>query len=101
MFYLIKLVNSNTVCCINNVRRRYSAVDIDVATSTDYEPQMNSNNALVDKTVEPTVNLDSFTKQISPVLEPNLSTNEPLSSISSQVDMSSNNVQVHCSTQPS
>ena len=68
LFYLIKLVNSNIVHCINNVRRRYSAVDIDVATSTDYESQMNYDNALIDMTVEPTVNLDSFTEQISPFL---------------------------------
>ena len=31
---------------IDNVRRRYSAVDIEVATSTDFKPQTNSDNAL-------------------------------------------------------
>ena len=47
--YWIKLVNGNTVCHhIDNVRRRYSAVDIGVATSTDFKPQTNFDNALAD-----------------------------------------------------
>ena len=57
--YLIRLVNGNTVHRhINNVRRRYSAVDIEVATSTDYKSQTNSDNALADMAVESTVNSD-------------------------------------------
>ena len=57
--YLIKLANDNTVHChVNNVRRRYSAVLVDIKTaiSTDSEPQMNPDDTVTDMTFEPTVN---------------------------------------------
>ena len=56
---LIKLANNNTVHHhIDNVRR-YSAVDIQTPTNTDYEPQINPDNPLTDMIVDPTVNSDS------------------------------------------
>ena len=61
--YWIKLVNGKTFRRhINNVRRRYGAVDIDVATSTDFKPQTNFDNAPADLAVDSTVNSDSFTE---------------------------------------
>ena len=99
--YQIKLVNGDTVRRhIDNVRRRYSAVDIDITTSTDFKPQTNSDNAPVDIAVESTVNSESFTEQSSPVPAP-MSTNGHSSSLESQVDMSSVNVPVRCSTRTS
>ena len=99
--YQIKLVNGNTVHChIDNVRRRYSAVDINVATSTDFKPQTNSDNDLADIAVDSTVNSDSFTEQSFPVLAPT-STNGHSSSLESQVDTSSVDVPVRHSTQTS
>ena len=99
--YWIKLVNGNTVRRhINDVRTRYNAVDIEVATSTDFKPQTNSDNALTDLDVESTVNSESFTEQSSPVLAPT-STNGHSSSLGSQVDTLSVNVPVHCSTRTS
>ena len=95
--YQIKLVNGNTVRRhIDNVRR-YSAVDIDVATSTDFKPQTNSENDLADIAVDSTVNSNSFTEQFSPVLAP-MSTNGHSSSLESRVDTSSVNVPVCRST---
>ena len=77
-----------------------SAIYTETATSIDPDSQMNYDNALADMTVEPTVNLDSFTEQTSPVLAPTY-TNEPSSSIASQVGTSSDNVQTCRSTRPS
>ena len=99
--YLIKLINGNTVHHhIDNVRKRYSAGEIDVATSTDFKPQTNSDDALADIAVESTVNSDSFTKQSFPVLAPT-STNGHSSSLESQVDTSSVNVPIRHSTRTS
>ena len=55
---------------------------------------MNSDNVFADITIQPIVNSDLFTEQNSPVLALILLTNF-------QVDMSSNNMQVRCSIQPS
>ena len=56
--------------------------------------KMNSDNVFADITIQPIVNSDLFTEQNSPVLALILLTNF-------QVDMSSNNMQVRCSIQPS
>ena len=99
--YWIKLVNGKTFRRhINNVRRRYNAVDIDVATSTDFKTQTNFVNALADLAVDSTVNSDSFTEQSSLVLAPT-STNGHLSSLASEADTSSVDVPVHRSTRTS
>ena len=68
---LNKLHDTHTGCCkMKALGHRYSAVDIEVATSTDFKPQTNSDNALADMAVESTVNSDSFTEQSSPFLAP-------------------------------
>ena len=61
---------------------------------------MNPDDALTDMTVKPTVNSGSLTEQTSLILAPK-STNEPSSSIVSQLDMSPDNVQVRHSIQAS
>ena len=61
---------------------------------------MNSDNVFADMTIQPIVNSNLFTEQNSPVIAL-ISTSKLSNSIVSQVDMSSNNMQVCCSIQPS